>query len=243
MDMQTISLISDKFYSDSDIVPSMESIVKSGVVAINDHNDLMKLFHTVSDLNKSPKIEPTKFIIPSDNVDEYILNINMALLETFSYGIGIDNGQAKSQFIRQLSDMKETDTLYVFTDLVFDDINLSMLMDGIFICNLIRDTKCTKLYMMNKLIGMVDLFFGATCNDVVVGDLAALSITDAHNASSLPRFLINSFNSIVKDTFNYWTDKKLITSEERLGIMSNETQFSIFLLCPEIKRRLGKLGE
>lgn len=232
--MTTLEDLRDRFYS-SEEDSALESLLKT--TPINDYTDLMKLISIATENHHdSDKVKPNRFVIESDN-NEYIININIALLEAFSFP-GIDDGQSRSLFIKNIAELPEDCTIYVITDLPIDKLNFLIIFDGMFICNLIRDIKAKKIYLLNKMINLVDLVFATVCDEVIVDELAAITITDAHAAWEIPQFLSGVYRDLVKYTFGFWMKKGLITSEERLGILSNETENGIFLLASEIRRRL-----
>jgi len=179
-------------------------------------------------------IEIASFSYTKAGADKYLLSIDQGLLLALMFGepVGIAN------FIKGLQSIPEGATVYIIPATMVHEIDNVIMFDGQAITNMIRALPCKKVFQFDTMIGLGDLSLATCCDEIQVGDYAAVSITKASDGERIMKYMTKAYRHLVKSTYHYWIDKGLFTHDEVTGIMTSEADFSILLLSKEIRKRL-----
>jgi hypothetical protein len=142
-------------------------------------------------------------------------------------------------FIRQVDAIPEKNRLNIIVEACGTDLSYITVEAGPAIINIIRKSKCHKVFNLGSEIGLTELFIAMCCDDVYVSEFASVSITTADNGRRISRYLVPIYRNQVMKIYKYWAKKGLFTAEDIEGLFESEADNSIQLLSGEIKTRLG----
>jgi len=247
-DLETIDTISD-FYNTTQVCgfspsASLEAALNSASIDVGNHSEIMKSRAVLSTLAAGSAIEdPEKTKIAEyvvENLDSsFTLTIDISLLFASICG----DFETLNMFINQIASLKETDTLNVYTEIPFSDINTLVLFEVVAISNIIKNAKCTTVFKFGSDISFSELIVASRCDKMSISDFAMLSIVSAESGQLVSRYLTGIVKDLVKTTYNYWAELGMITREEILGIYSDESEFSIFIMGSEMRSRINRIGK
>jgi len=205
----------------------LENMFDSLNFTISCHDDIMRAQAAIKQLRKATNGEVVEMplvevAVSADERDkkipsfvskvgsEYLMTLDMEIL--FSFACYVQQPIAK--FIKQLSDIPDDGKLNVITELPFRAISYLQIFDGLAVLNMLNTFSFKKVFHMDSNMSLSDLMVAQRCDEIVVGDFASLSITKADNANSFGGNIADTYKYVVKNTYDYWVNKGLITSEE-----------------------------
>ena len=222
---------------------TFENLFDDAGSSIGCQADIMRARKAVMDLVttnneiSAKELEKLPEYISNLSDKSFVLTIDIGVLFQFlCYEV-----ETIAKMIKQISNIPDDCTLYVFTELPFGDINWVMMFDGVAIANLIATAKCKKVYKFGSSVSLSDLLIASRCDEVHVGDFATISITKADNGSRITKFLTNMYRDLISSIYNHWIDKGLFTRTEVDDLFNNEAENSIMLLSDEIRHRFGAI--
>lgn len=223
---------------------SLEELFELRSTEISDLNALLKL-----------KVDGTKILtnhrqgmtfldnldkIPSyvdlSNTDHNTIIIDQELVMSFFFNDDV----SINKFIGQINNIEKGSIVDVVIDINRSDINVPLMDAGVAISNLIKMIDAKKIFNFGAEVSIPELMLAMCCDEVFVGQFASVSITKADKGDSIPRFMVNAYKSLVKNTYMYWMSMGLFTLEEINKLFESEAANSIQLLSDEIKQRITK---
>jgi hypothetical protein len=244
------------FYSefkDSEILTnpalSLESIMSASDINIGNHEDIMKFRATFSKSIIEKMVSVEYQVDPVDERERKVPDFikkskDKCYTAIIDFGLLISmlcyEFESFFKFVNQIASLEEDDTLYVYCELPFSDVNYFILFDGVALANIIKSAKCTTVFKCGTTISFSDLIFASRCDKIDISDFAMLSIVRAEAGQMMSRYLTPPLKYLVKSTYAYWTEAGLITHDEILGLFSDEAEFSIFVMGAEMRKRLSK---
>lgn len=245
LSLEQLNTFQDVYYDEQPDQPAsaLEQLYESTGIKIGCHQDLLKFRDAIKQarLNQPPPIgsddsageekKTVQFVTGGSN--DYILTIDIELIFSLIFGekeLGV--------FIRQLHAIPASATLHVIPMFLGDEIDTLMLFEGTSLVNMIKLLPCRKVFSFNSMMALPDLMLATCCDEIEVGDQAAISLTKAENGEFITKYIIPVYHHLVKSVFSYWENKGVLTREEIDNLYDDESSNGILLLSDEIRRRL-----
>lgn len=247
--MGDIEQLTDAF-DEQDTVTSLEDLIDTSGITVGCYQDIMSLKRGLtkykqSQLSKLVGSEEGLFIMDDRPPESYVETVSKSestviITQSILMDVFCGNNAAIGNFISQLDKLPADSILNVVFELGMNDLNYVVMEAGLFVSNLIKQAKCTKVFNFGSQASIADLMIAMCCDEVYVGNFASVSITKADNGSTISRFMLPVYEYLIKTTYDYWTKLGLFTQEEVADLFTSEADNSIQLLSPEIRKRLSK---
>lgn len=243
MDLDYVSNNRQILYNfiNSDIDMSLEKILCDLNYEFENHESIMRYksgidkFNLEMNYNKQITGEMSKSFISKSSDKKFMIIICDDLLTGFLF----NDHEIISNFICQLSDIKNDDVVDIIIDISAIDIDYPLIESTTFILNLMNQIKATKIFNFGSKVSFIDLMIATCCNEIYVGEFASLSLIKLFNKTRIPKFMMNTFMQFAKYTYQFWIKNGLLTAEEVFNFLStDENHQDINLLSDEIKMRL-----
>lgn len=217
--------------SDHDGIMRAQSAIKQYWDDNKDTDTIVEVVGHDDGPHQKPKIPS---YVNRSATSDYLLTIDMDILFAFV----CYEQQPIAKFLKQLSDIPDNGRLIIMAELPFRAISYFQIFDGLAVFNVLNTFKFKKVFHIDSNISLSELMIAMRCDEIVVGDFASLSITKADNATQFGGKITDTYEYVVKSTYDYWINKGLFTAQEVADLYEDEANKPISLLAKEIQGRL-----
>lgn len=237
---------------------AFESLLEKADISFGDYSDIMRfrenlrkqMLGNLSSTLMSESVSPSdagegwvhvEYIPEEPKIVEKITPEESSVIISFETIIRffIYDYEYINAFIRQIDAIPEKNRLNVIIEVCGIDLSYLTVEAGPAIINIIRKSKCHKVFNLGSEVGLTELFMAMCCDDVYVSEFASISITKADDGRRISRYLVPIYRNSVMKVYKYWAQKGLFTAEEIEGLFESEADNSIQIFSDEIKKRLG----